>query len=113
MQSMLTNICDMESLECSIVADETTVTLLQEIFNLVEVVPFAIPVWQTQVAQQRGVNWLDDKYQVPANPFLCAVLEAAFRLASDELHVPRLTVLICRDQQHAEAIAELYEFCGD
>jgi hypothetical protein len=112
-ECMLTSIVDMASLHCDLDADEEAVQCMVKTFNLIGVIPFPIPVWQVSAANwQLGKGWTDEKYQLPSNQFLCNVLAAAFRLADQCLHVERLTVLICRNQEQAEAIAHLYAVWG-
>lgn len=110
-ECMLTSIVDMASLHCDLDADEEAVQCMMKTFDLIGVIPFPIPVWQSSQARWDCFKgWTDEKYQLPSNQFLCNVLAAAFGLAEQGLHVERLTILVCRNQEQAEAIAHLYEF---
>jgi hypothetical protein len=111
-ESMLTSIVDMESLYCDLDADEEAVQYMAEGFDQIGVIPFPLPVWQVSTANYQGGEWTEAGYQLPSNQFLCNVLASAFSLAEQGLHVERLTVLVCRNQEQAETIAKLYEIWG-
>jgi hypothetical protein len=94
---MIPDLVHMHFLACDIDSNPIRVAELVDRFDDVGIIPIVLPVWR-----------VGNLYMVPPVPFLRDVLQAAYQLAYDGVHVEELPVLICLSQRHAEDIASIF-----
>lgn len=98
MQSVLTQILDLEDIHCPIAADQELVSSMVLLIAQCGCCPIPLVVIQRAFSV----------WQLAETPLMAALYEALRRLVAENLHEPHITVYEAKDDEHAAFLTVLH-----